>query len=652
MTPSANRQGKLDASPLYSAFARGIAPRRKISVSQWADGHRVLSTKESAEPGRWRTSRNGLLREPMDCFSARSPVQEVVLKFPIQFGKSSVAQNVLGYAMTERPGPIMVALPAEVSMNKWIVQKLNPMLESTTVLQDVLTSTASRDGANRREFKEFAGGQLYLEHAGSPARLKSTSVKLLIVDELDEFAANLKGGDDPVALLEGRVSAFISVAKQLYIGTPTILGLSRIDEKYQDSDQRRPYVPCPHCGHQQPLEWKGLQWLIDETKKKIISVAYVCRDCGALIDESHKPQMLANARWVPENPGHWRRGYTANCLYYPVGLGPNWKQLAQNWLEVQDDPARLKTFVNDRLAETWEDPTTRLLRHNAIAERAQPYPLRTAPEGVLAVTAGVDTQDNRLEAVIIGWGRKMRFWVLDYAVLYGDPAEEGVWTALTDLLNRPLQHENGALLQVLATAIDMGGHRTEAVKSYVRDRRIARPMAIKGASANTAPILGKPTMADVDWRGRYDKRGVMIYQVGTVAAKHWLYARLSRDTEKEPEQRLCHFSSELPPEFFPGLTAETYNPAKNRFELKRNVRNEPLDTTIYSFAAAHHPELRLHRATHADWDRYQRLIQAQQGKNKVESRNPTPTQPTQRPRRSAPRPVTPSLGNSDWNSKL
>ncbi|WP_240761734.1 terminase gpA endonuclease subunit [Nitrosococcus wardiae] len=127
--------------------------------------------------------------------------------------------------------------------------------------------------------------------------------------------------------------------------------------------------------------------------------------------------------------------------------------------------------------------------------------------------------------------------MLDYAAFYGDPAEEEVWTALTDLLNRPIEHDNGALLQVLATATDLGGHRTEAIKSSVRDRRIARPMAIKGASANIAPVLGKPTMADVDWRGRYDKRGVMLYQVGTVAAKHWFYARLSRGTEKEPEQR-------------------------------------------------------------------------------------------------------------------
>ncbi len=598
------------AAALYDAFARAIAPRRPLSVSQWADTHRILSSKESVEPGRWRTDRNPVLREPMDCFSSRSPVREVVMMWPIQIGKTAAAQNILGYTMTERPGPIMVALPAEVSMKKWVTQKLNPLIEETDCVREVLTSTHSRNAANQREFKDFAGGQLYIEHAGSPARLKSTSVKLLMVDELDEFADNLQGGDDPVALLQGRMSAFSSVARVLYISTPTIRGRSRIEELYEDSDRRRYHVPCPHCGHYQPLEWKGLQWMTNQAKE-VISVNYVCRECGALIDEQHKTRMLAEGRWIPDNPGHPRRGYHLNCLYYPPGLGPRWQTLAEMWLKAQGDPARLKTFVNDRLAETWEDEVTRELRTHAIADRAEPYPLRHAPEGVLALTAGVDTQDNRLEVVIAGWGEGMRMWIIDYVALPGDPAEQAVWTVLTDLLNRPVEHASGASLRVLATAIDMGGHRTEAVKAYVRSRMISRPMAIHGAKANTAPVLGKPKDVDLNWRGRYDRRGVRIWQVGTVAAKHWLYSRLAKDGGKDPDERLVHFSSDLPPEFYTGLTAETYNPTRNRFECRRGVRNEPLDCTVYAYAAAHHPELRLHRAGRKDWEHWRNMLLAQ-----------------------------------------
>lgn len=589
---------------LLEALGRALAPRKPLTVSQWADLHRRLSSKGSAIAGRWVTDRNPPLREPMDAMSARSGVRDVVLMFPIQFGKTEVAVNTVGYTMEHHPGPLMVCLPGEVSLHKWVAQKLNPMLEETPVVRELLTSTASRDGANRREFKDFAGGQLYIEHAGSPQRLKSTTVRTLVVDELDEFAAALTGGDDPVELLDGRTSAFPATCKRLYISTPTLKGVSRIEALWDKSDQRRYHVPCPHCGHEQPLEWRGLHWSPGGH-----GVHYLCQDCGAAIDEHHKTAMIAAGRWVAGNPGAKVRGYHINCLYYAIGLGPRWADLVERWLEVQNDPAKLKTFVNDRLAEPWEDPSMRAVKHNAIADRAEPYALRTAPDGVLAITAGVDTQDDRLEVHLVGWGRNMACWTVDYVVLPGDPADDAVWLALTELLNTPIQHASGATLQVEAYANDAGGHRTEAVKNYVRQRRVRRPLAIFGAVANNAPILSKGKMADVDWRGRYDKKGVQIYHVGTVGAKHWLYSRLSTDAEKAPEQRLCHFSDQLGKEFFAGLVSETYNPAKNRFEKRRGARNEPLDTWVYAYAAAHHPELRLHRYQRADWDRLERRLQ-------------------------------------------
>lgn len=594
------------AGPRLAAVAsRALAPRKPLTVSQWADLHRRLSSKGSAEPGRWRTDRNPPLREPMDVMSARSHVKEAVLMFPIQFGKTEVEANVLGYIMDHSPGPVMVCLPGEVSMQKWVNQKLNPMIDETPAVKNALVSVASRDASNTRTFKDFAGGQLYLEHAGSPARLKSTTVRYLLVDELDEFAGNLTTGDDPLDMLEGRTSAYPATYKRLYISTPGLLGVSRTHAKYLKSDQRRYHVPCPHCGHEQPLEWSGLHWSTGGRE-----VWYVCRDCGAMIDEHHKTGMIAAGRWVPENPESRTRGYHINCLYYQLGLGPRWADLVEMWLSAQNDPAKLKTFVNDRLAEPWEDPAMRAVKHNLIADRAEPYALRTAPAGVLAITAGVDTQDNRLAVHITGWGRGMAAWTLDYVELPGDPAEDSVWTALVDLLNRPIEHASGGLLRVEATAIDAGGHRTEAVKAFVRSRLIRRPLAIFGAVPNNAPVLSKPKAQDVNWRGQNDKRGVMIQHVGTVAIKHLLFSRLSTDADKQPAARLVHFSDELPPEYFAGLVSETYNPAKNRFDKKRGARNEPLDTWGYSYAAAHHPELRLHRRTKAEWDAIEARISA------------------------------------------
>lgn len=586
------------AQRLHAVIARAIAPRQPMTVSQWADAERVLSSKGSAEPGRWRTHRNPPLREPMDCLSARSPVRDVVLMWPIQFGKTEVAVNALGYVMDHHPGPVMICLPGEVSRDKWIAQKLQPMLDETPAAQRALTSVASRDSSNTRTFKDFSGGQLYLEHAGSPQRLKSTTVRTLIVDELDEFAANISGGDDPVELLNGRTSAFPATSKRLYISTPQIQGVSRTEALWNESDQRSYHVPCPDCGHLQPLEWAGLHWSPDGAQ-----CWYVCRECGVCLDEHHKTAMIAAGRWIPAHPDRALRGYHINGLYYPLGLGPRWADLVRIWRAAQGDTAKLKTFINDRLAQPWEDPAMRAVKHNVIADRAEPYRLRSAPEPVLAITAGVDTQDNRLAVHLIGWARNLAAWTLDYIELPGDPADDAVWVALTDLLNRPIEHASGAPLRVDAVAVDAGGHRTEAVKAWVRKRLVRRPLCIFGAVPNNAPVLSKGKLEDVNWRGRLDRRGVTIHHVGTVAIKHMLYARLSTDADRAPDARMVHLSEDLPSEYFGGLVSETYNPVKNRFEKKRGAaRNEPLDTWVYAYAAAHHPELRLHRLSKSDWD--------------------------------------------------
>ena len=606
----------MQAAGLFTSASRSIAPRKPLTVSQWADANRILSSKASAIPGRWVTDRTPMLREPMDCMSARSPVQEVVCIFPIQFGKSEFETNVIGYTMCENPGPIMVVLPGEVSQDKFINQKLNPLLEETDACTQALTSTSSRNASNTRGFKDFAGGQLYIEHAGNAKRLKSTSAKLVLADEFDSFASSLKTGDDPDALLDGRHSAFPSTYKRASVGTPEIIGQSRLEAKWDNSDQRHYHVPCPHCDHSHPLTWEGFHWSLGPDGK--VTRAWVtCPECGADIDEHHKDTMSDRGHWVPTHPGRKIRGYRASFLNYRFGLGPRWAEMAQAWLDAQGDHSRLKTFTNDRKAVGWEDAAMRNVKHNAIADRAEAYPVRHAPHGVLVITAGVDTQDNRLAVHITGWGRGLSFWALDYVELVGDPAGDEVWAALTELLNTPILHASGATLRVETVAIDAGGHRTEAVKAYVRDRRVRRPLAIFGAVPNNAPVLSKGRLHDVDWKGRSDKRGVMVHHVGTVGIKHWLYSRLSTDADKAPDQRLTHFTDQLPGEYFPGLVSETYDPRKNRFVNRRGARNEPLDTWVYSFAAAHHPEVRLHRLTRADWDRIEATILARAGKNPI-----------------------------------
>jgi phage terminase large subunit GpA-like protein len=591
---------------MYAAFKRTVAPRRKSLVSAWATEHRRLSPKGSAEPFPWNNMRNPLQVEIMDCGSASWAVTDMVAILPIQFGKSEIEANILGYTITENPMPIIVALPGEVSMNKFIDQKLNPLIDETEAIQKALVSLNTRESSNRRTFKDFEGGQLYIEHAGDAKRLKSTSAGLVLGDEFSSFANELRSGDDPVALLDGRTTAFTR-AKRIKVGTPETEGNCRLSDAWEVSDQRKFHIECPDCKHTQPMEWSGLQWTPDANE-----CWYACRACEFKIEEYQKTELIADAfrrnrageqgiGWVPKFPERKARGYRANGLYYPAGLGLTWLGMIREFLAALNDPAALKTFLNDRLAETWKSKATP--KEAELRDRTEPYRLRTAPHGVLAVTAGVDTQDNRLAVVILGWGRGLTCWVLDYIELPGDPAEPQVWTALTDLLNRPVQHASGAMLRVEAVAIDAGGHRTEDVKHFARQRRVRRPMAIFGSRSANAPVLGRPVWQDVNWQGKVDKKGVQTYQVGGIEITHRLYAWLGADTEKEPDKRRIHLSAELDDAFLGGLVSEVWNPRKGRYDHRKGApRNEPLDTVKYAYAAAHHHELRLHRHTAADWD--------------------------------------------------
>ena len=623
---------------VMGTVARAIAPRVPMRVSEWAEKNRILSGKGSQMTGAWRNDRNPLQVEIMDCMSARSPVHEAVALLCIQFGKSEIETNILGYGMCEDPGPIMVVLPGEVSMDKWIDQKLNPMIESCPAIQRVLTSLASRESSNRRAFKDFEGGQLYIEHAGNPTRLKSSSVKRLLVDEFSSFAHALKTGDDPDAMLDGRNSAFPSTYKRLKVGTPDTVGTCRLTALWEKSDQRLFHVACPDCDAKQPLEWAGLQWSPEATR-----CWYVCRECGVVIEEYQKTAMIAQAHarqqagevgigWVATHPERKVRGYRANCLYYPLGMGPRWLDLVHMWLEAQGDPAKLKTFVNDRLAEAWEDPAMRAVKQNLIAERGEARALRPVPHWVLVVTAGVDTQDNRLPVHRIGWGLSpkggLRSWPIDYVELPGDPAGDDVWLALTTLLNEPIEREDGVVLRVDASAQDILGHRTEDVKNFVRSKRGGRRhMAIFGAKTNTAPPIGKGKLQDINWRGQYDKRGVMIYQVGTVKIKDMMFGWLRADAEKELEDRRMRFSDELSDEYFGGLTSETFDPRANRYVKKRgSPRNEPLDTWVYAYAATLHPELRLPQWTRAQWEARAAQLLATIDKVPLDSRETTSKQ--------------------------
>lgn len=586
------------------AILRAIRPKAPLLVSEWSDANRMLSSEGSAEPGPWRTSRNPPQREILDALSEDAPGEKVVLMKSSQWGGTEVGSNFIGYCISHAKGPGAVVMPTESSLQDWTSQKFDPMVKDTPVVADAMAMRSNRSGDNAAKRKRFKGGLIYFKTSGSTAELKASSLKWGMADEVDEWDWTTPQGD-PLGLFEIRFAAFHN-SKLFICSSPTIKDASKIEEQFEAGDQRRYHVACPHCDDLQTLKWSNLRWAANS--QRVSRAWYVCEHCGCEIDEYHKSAMLAGGRWIAENPGALYRSYHINGLYTPIGIGRSWLQLAQEWIEAQGDARKLVVFVNTRLAETWAD-RSHDLKPNVLIARAEPYALRTIPQGALVLTAGVDTQDDRLEIRIIGWGVDKKEWTIDYHVIPGKPSGDEVWDALDAFLTADFTNAYGKTLRIEATAIDTGGHFTHDVYAYVRRAKARRVIACKGASTQGRVILGKPSHQDVNWRGQTIKKGVALYLVGTDTAKHHIYGRLNDDTDKDPGERKVHFSAEHELAFFDQQVSEAFNPRKNRWELKKGKRNEVLDTHVLATAASHHPELYLHKWKAADWKRRVAMVE-------------------------------------------
>lgn len=638
---------------IYAAAQRAVQPRARLKVSDWADTHRILSSTGSAIPGPWRTSRTPYLREIMDQLSENSPAHMVVFMKPSQIGGTEVGSNWIGYIMAHAKGPVAIVMPTEKSLTDWMSQKFEPMAADTPAVRSVLSGRASGD--NNATRKGFTGGILYAKTAGSTSDLKSTSLRYALADEVDEYDWTTDQGD-PLGLLQVRLTTFHD--RKLFVpSSPTVKDASRIEELFERGDQRRYHVPCPHCGEYQHLKWGNLQWVkIEGSLRRVHEPYYACEHNGCEIREHHKTQMLLRGRWIADQPDGAFPSYHINALYAPIGLGLSWAELAEEWLEAQDDSPKLMRFANTRLAETWADRTGDI-KANTLMARVDPYPLRSVPPGCLVITTGVDVQGNRLEAQVVGHGKGDRTWTLDYHVIPGNPEDERLWEALADYVNAiSFQNAQGKALVSEACGIDTGGHWTHSVYHFVRENRIRRPMALKGASTAGRPILCKPSHQDVNWKGRTIKRGVALYLVGTDTAKHALYNRLAADASLAPEERKVRFSHELDETYFNQLVSEAYNARRNRWELKKGKRNEALDTWIAAVAASHHPELYVHKWRASDWAR--RAAMVEPGRSDPDEANADRPRPAALPAsRPAPAPRRvgggegggSGFGSEDWN---
>ena len=577
------------------AWREGLTPDPLLTVSEWADRHRVLSSKASSEPGRWRTSRTPYLKAIMDCLSPTSPIERVVFMKGAQVGATETGSNWIGYVIHHAPGPMMAVWPTVEMAKRNSKQRIDPLIEESGVLAELIAPARSRDSGNTILAKEFRGGVLVMTGANSAVGLRSMPVRYLFLDEVDGYPLDVEGEGDAISLAEARTRTFAR-RKIFIVSTPTISGASAIEREYESSDQRRYFVPCPHCSHRQWLRFEQLRW----EKGQPESAAYVCESCDAPISEHHKTWMLEHGEWralAPEN-GAKTAGFHLSSLYSPVGWR-SWREIAVAWeLAVSKESgsaAAIKTFKNTELGETWveegEAPDWQRL-----VERREDYPVGSIPPGGLLLAGGADVQKDRIEASIWAFGRGKESWLVEHRVLMGDTAGDAVWKQLADLLAENWTHASGAAMPLARFALDTG-FATQEAYTFVRASRDPRVMAIKGV-ARGAALIGTPTAVDISKGGKKLRRGIKVFTVAVGIAKLEFYNNLRKSADVGEDGLTPVFPAgfvhlpKIDAEFIQQLCAEQLITRRDRngFPVrewqKMRERNEALDCYVYARAAA------------------------------------------------------------------
>ncbi len=578
------------SAELRDSVAAALRPPQRFAIDEWADRYRVLAGKAASEPGPWRTDRAPYIREPLRCLQDDDQCEEVVLVFGTQAGKSEAGNTWIGYIIDQAPGPAMLVQPTVDLAKRYSRLRIAPMIDAMPILRSKVPPSRSRDGGNATLFKEFAGGVLAMTGANSAAGLRSMPARYVFVDELDTYPEDVDGEGDPLALVTKRQDTFYR-RKRLITSTPTNEG-SRIIALYDDSDRRRYWVPCPHCHEYQVLEWAGFTWQPGEPE----SVVYTCKHCAEPIPESAKEWFLPAGEWRAERPGYGngvRVGFHLPSWYAPYGW-QSWAGIVREFLEAKAAKDRgkieaLKTWTNTRAAEEFAENRS-TLDAEALRKRAEPRKQRTADHRVALVVGSVDVQGDRLEYQITGFGPFEESWVIEWTALYGDPVLPDVWGRLLEVLKRPIRRDDGQWLPIRATCIDSGGHHTQAVYNFARVNRRMHVIAIKGRPG-PIPVIGRPSLVDVDYRGERIPSGAQLWPVGVDTAKTTIYERLKLTGDG---QGRIHFPDTLTPDYYEQLLGETPVIRRIRgrktvgFEAKPGARNEALDLSVYALAAAYY----------------------------------------------------------------
>jgi len=571
-----------------SSALKNFRPPESLTVAEWADRDRRLSPENSAEAGPWRTSRTPYLREPMEAFTDPR-IQKIVMVAASQVGKSELELNIIGYIIDQDPGSILFVQPTLEDAKKFSRLRVAPMIRDSKPLKAKVSEIKTRDSGNTILQKSFPGGMLTMTGSNSASALSSTPARYILGDERDRWALSAGTEGDPWALAEARQATFYN-AKAIEVSTPTIKGSSNIETSFYQGTQERWCHQCPECGEWHSIVFDNVKYeheVVKANRKKTYYVTitgWACSSCGCLSAE--EVMRKQPAKWIADNPDAYSNGVRSFWLNAFSSPWTPWTKIIRKFLEAQHDPERLKVVFNTLLGELWEDRGD-LEDEDSMLSRREEYPAEL-PDGVLVLTCGVDTQDNRLEYEVVGHGHYGETWGIKKGYIMGKPDTEEVWKRLDDVIDHVYKFQSGSGLKLSITCVDSGGHYTQEVYKACRARQGKRVFAIKGKGGDGIPFFGPPSKVPI--KGN-KKITCWLYTLGVDAGKASIMSALK---VQEAGAKFCHFprgDRGYDTNYFNGLLSEKLVLKKSRTgnrwgweKLPGHARNEALDCRNYALA--------------------------------------------------------------------
>ena len=494
-------------------FIKILRPPEKLTVSEWADKYRILDSRTSAEPGRWKTSRTPYLEGVMNAF-IDPEVEEVTFIKPTQCGGTEALNNIIGYLICQDQSPALIVYPTLDLAEHVSKNRLQPMIK----LSPEINQHFKVDDSKLLEL-QFDGMILILSGANSPASLSSRPVRYVLIDELDKLPKFSGKEANPESLAKERQRTFSTNKKTYKTSTPTLKG-SPAWQAWENSDsQYKYYVPCPHCGHFQTLKFKkGIKWSEKaQTAEEVREAAYYeCESCKQAIYDVHKPQMLREGEWRAEkNGGKTKIAFHLNAIYSPwVRFG----DIAYEFKKSKDYPELLMNFINSVLAEPWEQTEIKL-SYEKVLERQTGVEEGIIPNEAIILTGGIDVQRGGFYFTIRAWGEAMTSW----NIVHGYTTD---WSNVEYIMTQPYSKENGEKMYLNLAAIDSGDQTDDVYDLCVQNQEWLIP--VKGSST---PILSKYKISKIDKVGSM-ACGMNLYLVDPNPYKDMIAGRMQRPNGK------------------------------------------------------------------------------------------------------------------------